>query len=112
MDYEGRWLGIFQPNKEESGHLEEMTKSKVAKSGSEKQYLETLGNEELKVNPQDLPEEEGQLGTFGKGTSKEENGEKIRKGPATNIADTTLILVPKVVNGGNQWYTKNSKRTL
>ena len=31
VDHEGRWLGIFQPDKEESAHLEKMTKSEVAK---------------------------------------------------------------------------------
>ena len=31
MNHEGRWLGIFQPDKEESAHLEKMTKSEVAK---------------------------------------------------------------------------------
>ena len=52
---------------------------KQPKSRSEKQYLEILGKEELEVNPQDLPKEEGQLGAFGEGTSKRENNEKIRK---------------------------------
>ena len=46
------------------------------------------------------------------GISKGENSEKIRKGPATNIADITLILVPRTANGGNQWYTKNPKMAL
>ena len=31
MDYEGRWLGIFQPDRRESAHLEKMTKDKAAK---------------------------------------------------------------------------------
>ena len=52
------------------------------------------------------------LGAFGEGTSKEGNSEKIRKGPTTNVADTTLVLVPKVANGENQWYTKNPKVAL
>ena len=66
----------------------------------------------MKVNPQDLPEEEGQLGTFGEGTSKGKNSEKIRKGPATNIVDTTLVLIPRTTNGRNQWYTKNPRKVL
>ena len=31
MDREGRWLGIFQPDRRESAHLEKMTKDKAAK---------------------------------------------------------------------------------
>jgi len=57
-----------------------------------------LGKERLEVRPWDLPEEEGQLGAFGEGTSKEENNEKIRKGPATNVLDTTLVLVLRTEN--------------
>ena len=41
------------------------------------------------------------MGTFWGETSKGENSEKIRKGPATNVADTTLVLVLRAVNGGN-----------
>ena len=44
------------------------------------------------------PKEEGQLRNFCRETSKRENSEKIRKGLATNVADTTLVLVPKVAN--------------
>jgi len=36
------------------------------------------------------------------GASKGKNNEKIGKGPATNVADITLILVLRVANGGNQ----------
>jgi len=39
--------------------------------------------------------------TFWRETSKGENSEKIRKGPATNVSDTTLVLVPRAANGGN-----------
>ena len=31
VDHEGRWLGIFQPDKEESAHLEKMTNGEAAK---------------------------------------------------------------------------------
>ena len=31
MNHEGRWLGIFQPDRKESTHLEKMTKGKEAK---------------------------------------------------------------------------------
>ena len=57
--------------------------------------------ERLEIGPWDLLEEEGQLRAFGEGTSKEENNVKTRKGPVTNVADTTLVLVPKAANGGN-----------
>ena len=56
--------------------------------------------------------EEGQLRTFWKETSKRENSEKIRKGLATNVTNTTLVLVPTATNGGNQWYTKNPRKML
>ena len=44
------------------------------------------------------PKEEGQLRNFCRETSKRENSEKIRKGLATNVVDTTLVMVPKVAN--------------
>ena len=36
----------------------------------------------------------------------------MRKGPATNVANTTLVLVPKGANGGNQWYLESPRMTL
>ena len=71
-----------------------------------------MGKEKLEASPWDLLEKEGQLGNFGEETSKGKNSEKIRNGPATNVANTTLVLVPRATNGGNQWYTKNPKRAL
>ena len=44
--------------------------------------------------------------------SKGENSEKIRKRPVSNVANTTLVLVPKAANGGNQWYIKNPRKEL
>ena len=41
-------------------------------------------------------------GDFFRETSKGENSEKIRKGPATNVAGTTLVLVLRAANEGNQ----------
>ena len=32
VDHEGRWLGIFQPNREESAYLEKMTKGEATKN--------------------------------------------------------------------------------
>ena len=46
------------------------------------------------------------------GNLKRRSSEKIREGPAINVVDTTLILIPKVANGGNQWHTKNAKKVL
>ena len=44
--------------------------------------------------------------------TKGENSEKIRKGLATNVVETILVLVPRAANGGNRWYTKNPKKVL
>ena len=49
---------------------------------------------------------------FWKVTLKEEYNEKIRKGPVTNVTDTTLVLVPTVAKWGNQWHTKNPRKVL
>ena len=52
MDYKGRWLGIFQPNRKESAHLGKMTKRKVAKKVDLKRWnLEVLEKERSKVSP-------------------------------------------------------------
>ena len=37
---------------------------------------------------------------------------EMRKGLATNVAGTTLVLVPRGANGRNQWYTGNPRMTL
>ena len=66
----------------------------------------------MKISSYDLLKEEGQLGTFWGETSKGENSEEIRKGLATNVANTTLILVPRAANGGNEWYIKNPRKVL
>ena len=34
------------------------------------------------------------------------------KGTATNVVDTTLVLVPRAANERNQWHTKNSRKVL
>ena len=69
---------------------------------------------EKEIKSQSLrpPKGEGQLRTFWRKTSKGENSEKIRKEPTTNVADTTLVLVSRAANEGNQWYTKNPKNVL
>ena len=36
----------------------------------------------------------------------------MRKRLATNDAGTTVALVPKGANGGNQWYLGNPRMTL
>ena len=33
----------------------------------------------------------------------------MRKEPATNVADTTLVLIPSGTNRGNHWYQKKKK---
>ena len=67
--------------------------------GSEKP-LQKPWKKRLKISPQDPPNEKGQLGTFWKETSKEEYSGKIGKGPATNVVDTTLVLVPRAARRG------------
>ena len=67
---------------------------------------------EIKSQSLGPPKGEGQLKTFWRETSKWENSEKIRKELATNVANTTLVLVPRAANEGNQWYTKNLKNVL
>ena len=39
MDHEGRWLRIFQPDREEFAHLEKMTKGEIAKKVSLKSSI-------------------------------------------------------------------------
>ena len=66
-----------------------------------KASLETLEKEikSLSLGP---PKGEGQLKTFWRETLKGENCEEIRKGLATNVTDTTLVLVSNAANEGNQ----------
>ena len=81
---------------------------KQPKGGSEKGHLKALGRKDWKSALRTPPKEEGQLETFWGETSKGKYSEKIRKGPATNVANTTFVLVPRVANGGNQWYTQKT----
>ena len=46
VNHEGRWLGIFQPDRKESAHWGKMTKRKAAKRWN----LEVLEKERSKVN--------------------------------------------------------------
>ena len=62
-----------------------------------KKSLQKFWKKELKVSPQDLPKEEGQLETFWGEISKEEYSEKMKKGLATNVV-LTLVLVSKAAN--------------
>ena len=91
-----------------------MTKGKTTKKWVWKVVSRSFGKRRIVSQPLEPPkrEIEGQLEIFGEGTSKWENSEKIKKGLVTNVADTTLILVPRVANGGNQWYTKNPRNVL
>ena len=36
----------------------------------------------------------------------------MRKEPATNDANTTLVLVPRAANRGNKWYPRNLRMAL
>ena len=88
-------------------------KEKPPKGGPEKGGVQKpQEKKDQKSALQDLPERESQLRAFEEGTSKEGNSEKIRKGSATNVADTTLVLISRIANGGKQWYTKNPKVAL
>ena len=49
---------------------------------------------------------------FEEETSKEGNSEKIKKGSATNVVNTTLVQIPRAANGQKQWYTKIPKVAL
>ena len=98
MNHEGRWLGIFQLDREESTHLEKMTKCEATKKVGLKMSIQQLQEERIESQPLGPPKEEGQLGAFWGETLKGEHSEKIRKGPATNITDTTLVLVLRVAN--------------
>ena len=81
------------------------------KRSSKKVSLETL-EKGIKNQPLGPPKEEGQLRTLWQEISKEEYNKKMRKGLVTNIADTTLVLVSKAANRGNQWHTKNPRKVL
>ena len=78
---------------------------------SEKVSLEAL-EKGIKSQPLGPPKRGMSVGDFQGETLKGKNNEKTRKGPATNVADTTLVLVSRVANGGNQWYTKNPRKAL
>ena len=95
----------------ESTYLKKNDKGWNSQKGALKSLF-SFGKRNKSQPHQDPPKKEGQLGTFGRETSKEESNEKMRKGPATNVANTTLILVPRVAKGGNQWHTKNHRKVL
>ena len=67
MNHEGSWLGIFQPNREESTYLKKKKKKeqrmRQPKRSSKKVSLETL-EKGIKNQPLGPPKEEGQLGIF------------------------------------------------
>jgi len=86
-----------------------MTKGEAAKKGALKSLSRSLEKRNKSQPHQDPPKGEGQLETFWREISKEEYNEKMKKGPITNVADTTLVLVPLAANGWNQWHTKNPR---
>ena len=72
----------------------------------------SIWKRKIESQPLEPPKRGRSVGDLWGETSKGENNERIRKGPAINVVDTTLVLVPKVANGGNQWYTKNPRKAL
>ena len=54
MNHEGRWLEIFQLDKEESTYLKKNEKGETVKKGLQKVYLEAL-KREIKVSPIKTP---------------------------------------------------------
>ena len=66
----------------------------------------------IESQPLGLPKRGRLARDFWRGNIKRGNNEKIRKRPVINVADTTLVLVSRVTNGGNQWYPKNPSETL
>jgi len=77
--------------------------------GLKKWNLEVLEKEGTKASLLGPP----RTGKSASGLLKKEPQKKkvMRKGPATNLVGTTLVLVPRA-NGGNQWYHENPKRSL
>ena len=66
-----------------------------------KRVIQNLWEERIESQPLGPLKKERSTGDFLGETSKEEYSEKIRKGPATNVADTILILEHRAKNGGN-----------
>ena len=50
MNYEGRWLGIFQPDRREFAILGKMTKGKLPKVGLKRWNLKAVGKERLEIS--------------------------------------------------------------
>ena len=93
----------FQPGRKELAHLGKMTRGKAAKSWVWKRW-EALKEEGTKVSFLRIPQNGKSVGEFwGKSTKRRKLWE-IRKGSATNVAGTTLVLLPKRANRRNLWY--------
>ena len=108
----GRWTmkeggrGTFQPDRKEFSHLEKMTKGKAAKKWVWKVASRSFGKRRIRSQPLGPPRRGRSARDFWRGTSKWDNSKEIRNGPATNVANTTSVLVFRVANGRNHWYTK------
>ena len=77
-----------------------------------KSSIRSFGKRRIGGQPLGPPKRRRLARDFWGGSSKGGNSEKIRKRPATNVANTTLVLVPRTANGGTQWYTKNPRNVL
>ena len=100
--HERRWLKIFQPDKEEFSHLEKMPKREAAQKVDLKSRIQKFWKKGIESQLLGPLKRGWSVGDFQGGNLKGGNNEKIRKGPATNVAYTTLVLVPRAVSGGNQ----------
>ena len=59
-----------------------------------------------KVSSLRAPRNGKSAGDFWARSNKRRKLWEIRKGPATNVVGTTLVLIPRRANGGNQWYPR------
>ena len=68
---------------------------------------------EIKVSPIRTPQKGKVSWELFEGKSQKKNiMRKMRKWLATNVVDTTLVLVLRVANRGNQWHIKNPRKVL
>ena len=71
-----------------------------------------MKEERPKVSSVRTPQNRKSTRDFWGRNPKKRKVQGIRKGPATNITGTILVLVPRRADGGNQWYPGNPRITL
>ena len=69
-----------------------------------------MKKERLEASSLETPQRGKSARSFWENASKEENYEKIRKGPATEVASITIALAPRGTEGRNQWYLRTSEQ--